>query len=104
MKLHEKYGDALPATGPIPAYLLGNIWAQDWSNIYPLVAPKNADPRLLARRHLEAAQDAASRYGARRRTLLLLARICPAAEDVLGPVAIRSAERSRGGVPRQRLG
>ena len=44
LKLHEKYGDAVPATGPIPAYLLGNIWAQDWSNIYPLVAPKNADP------------------------------------------------------------
>ncbi len=44
MKLHEKYGDAVPATGPIPAYLLGNIWAQDWSNLDPLVAPKNADP------------------------------------------------------------
>jgi len=44
MKLHEKYGDAVPATGPIPAHLLGNIWAQDWSNVYPLVAPKNADP------------------------------------------------------------
>jgi len=44
MKLHEKYGDAVPASGPIPAHLLGNIWAQDWSNVYPLVAPKNADP------------------------------------------------------------
>ncbi|HVZ23387.1 MAG TPA: M2 family metallopeptidase [Vicinamibacterales bacterium] len=44
MKLHEKYGDLVPASGPIPAYLLGNIWAQDWSNVYPLVAPKNADP------------------------------------------------------------
>jgi peptidyl-dipeptidase A len=44
MKLHEKYGDVVPANGPIPAHLLGNIWAQDWSNIYPLVAPKNADP------------------------------------------------------------
>src|SRR5215813_13766971 len=44
MKLHEKYGDVVPEKGPIPAYLLGNIWAQDWSNIYSLVAPKNADP------------------------------------------------------------
>jgi peptidyl-dipeptidase A len=34
----------VPATGPIPAHLVGNIWAQDWSNIYPLVAPPNADP------------------------------------------------------------
>ena len=29
----------MPAEGPIPAYLLGNIWAQDWSNVYNLVAP-----------------------------------------------------------------
>ncbi len=44
MKLRAKYGDVVPATGPIPAHLLGNIWAQDWTNIYPLVAPANADP------------------------------------------------------------
>ena len=59
MKLHEKYGDVVPANGPIPAYLLGNIWAQDWSNIYPLVAPAERRPGLLAHRHPEAAQDAA---------------------------------------------
>jgi peptidyl-dipeptidase A len=44
MKLRAKYGDLVPAAGPIPAHLLGNIWAQDWTNIYPLVAPPNADP------------------------------------------------------------
>jgi peptidyl-dipeptidase A len=38
-RLHEKYGAAVPETGPIPAHLLGNLWQQDWSNIYPLVAP-----------------------------------------------------------------
>ena len=38
-KLHAKYGDAVPADGPIPAHLLGNIWAQDWSNVYDIVAP-----------------------------------------------------------------
>ncbi len=43
-RLREKYGDAVPAAGPIPAQLLGNMWAQDWDNIYPLVAPPNADP------------------------------------------------------------
>jgi len=43
-KLHEKYGDIVPANGPIPAHLFGNIWAQDWSNIYKLVAPASADP------------------------------------------------------------
>ena len=43
MKLHEKYGDAVPATGPIPAHLLGNIWAQDWGNVFDLVATGGAD-------------------------------------------------------------
>jgi peptidyl-dipeptidase A len=43
-KLREKYGDAVPASGPIPAHLLGNMWAQEWQNVYPLVAPANADP------------------------------------------------------------
>jgi len=39
-KLGEQYGTELvPQDGPIPAHLLGNMWAQDWSNIYPLVAP-----------------------------------------------------------------
>ena len=39
-KLNEKYGDAIqPATGPIRADLLGNMWAQEWGSIYPLVAP-----------------------------------------------------------------
>ena len=42
-KLNEKYGDAVqPATGPIRADLLGNMWAQEWGNIYPLVAPAGA--------------------------------------------------------------
>ncbi|MGA2329643.1 MAG: M2 family metallopeptidase [Bryobacteraceae bacterium] len=46
-KLREKYGDAVvPANGPIPAHLLGNMWAQTWDNVYPLVAPKDADPGL----------------------------------------------------------
>jgi peptidyl-dipeptidase A len=43
-KLREKYGDAVPADGPIPAHLLGNMWAQTWDNVYPLVAPQGADP------------------------------------------------------------
>ncbi len=38
-RLHAKYGDAVPTNGPIPAHLLGNIWAQDWSHVYDLVSP-----------------------------------------------------------------
>src|SRR6185503_9848971 len=43
-KLREKYGaNVVPEKGPIPAHLLGDIWAQDWSNTYKLVAPAAAD-------------------------------------------------------------
>ena len=42
-KLNEKYGDGVQAkTGPIRADLLGNMWAQEWGNIYEIVAPKGA--------------------------------------------------------------
>jgi peptidyl-dipeptidase A len=42
-KLNEKYGDKVQAkTGPIRADLLGNMWAQEWGNIYDVVAPKGA--------------------------------------------------------------
>jgi peptidyl-dipeptidase A len=42
-KLNERYGDAVqPKTGPIRADLLGNMWAQEWGNIYDIVAPPGA--------------------------------------------------------------
>jgi peptidyl-dipeptidase A len=42
-KLNQKYGNAVqPANGPIRADLLGNMWAQEWGNIYDIVAPKGA--------------------------------------------------------------
>jgi peptidyl-dipeptidase A len=44
-ELNEQYGDDVaPKTGPIPAHLLGNMWAQQWGTIYNSVAPKDADP------------------------------------------------------------
>jgi peptidyl-dipeptidase A len=37
-KLSERYGpNVVPPYGPIPAHLLGNPWAQGWSNIYDLL-------------------------------------------------------------------
>jgi peptidyl-dipeptidase A len=44
-RLIAKYGE--PANRPdgmIPAQLLGNMWAQEWGNIYDIVAP--TDPKL----------------------------------------------------------
>ncbi len=42
-RLNDKYGDAVqPRKGPIRADLLGNMWAQQWGNIYDVVQPKTA--------------------------------------------------------------
>lgn len=39
-RLNARYGDAVqPKTGPIRADLLGNMWAQEWGNIYDEVKP-----------------------------------------------------------------
>ncbi|MEZ4384309.1 MAG: M2 family metallopeptidase [Nannocystaceae bacterium] len=39
-ELSEKYGaDKVPADGLIPAHVLGNMWAQEWGNIYSEVTP-----------------------------------------------------------------
>jgi peptidyl-dipeptidase A len=39
-RLNDRYGSAVqPRTGPIRADLLGNMWAQAWSNVYDVLAP-----------------------------------------------------------------
>jgi peptidyl-dipeptidase A len=39
-RLAQKYGSqVVPDAGPIPADLLGNMWAQEWNNIFDLVVP-----------------------------------------------------------------
>ena len=46
--LNRRYGDSVqPATGPIRADLLGNLWAQEWGNIYDVVAPPHPRRRAL---------------------------------------------------------
>ena len=42
-KLTDHYGkDVMGEDGMIPAHLLGNMWAQSWSNIYDIVKPPKA--------------------------------------------------------------
>jgi peptidyl-dipeptidase A len=59
-KLVEKYGaDAKRADGMIPAHLLGNMWAQEWGNIYDIAAPaesyRTADiGETLQEKHVDA--------------------------------------------------
>ncbi|XP_047100514.1 angiotensin-converting enzyme-like isoform X1 [Schistocerca piceifrons] len=39
-RLNEKYGDdVVNRRGPIPAHLLGNMWAQTWNNIFDISVP-----------------------------------------------------------------
>jgi peptidyl-dipeptidase A len=66
-KLSEKYGkDVVSEDKPIPAHLLGNMWAQTWGNVYPILAPANADrgydlTTILKGRNTDAKQMV--RYG-----------------------------------------
>jgi peptidyl-dipeptidase A len=50
-KLRDQYGDALvPERGPIPAHLLGNMWAQSWEGTFPLLGlpPGTPDVNLTS--------------------------------------------------------
>ena len=42
--LKEKYSNVMPADGTIPAHLLGNMWAQQWSNLLNIIPTMNPNP------------------------------------------------------------
>jgi len=66
-KLAEAYGtDVVDPAAPIPAHLLGNMWAQQWPWIYDLVRPAESDAgydltEILQARGLDA--QGMVRYG-----------------------------------------
>merc|ERR1711874_593024 len=46
-KLSKFYGsDVVPDSGPIPAHLLGNMWAQSWNNIADILKPFPSKPSI----------------------------------------------------------
>ncbi|MGQ0696931.1 MAG: M2 family metallopeptidase [Panacagrimonas sp.] len=58
-KLNAKYGDTVvPKDGLIPAHLLGNMWAQQWSNLYPLLEPYPGQNNLDVSSVLKQQRDA----------------------------------------------
>ena len=68
--LSKKYGaDVVAPDGPIPAHLLGNIWAQEWGNIYDVVAPPKSSAGYDLTKILEKRKDIDAlemvRYGER---------------------------------------
>jgi len=61
-QLRKQYGaDKVPEGAPIPAHLLGNMWAQEWQNIFDLVAPYPKEPKFDVSKKLEARRDALTR-------------------------------------------
>ena len=56
--LAKTYGESVVPPGkPIPAHLLGNIWAQEWGNVYDVVAPPSAERGYDLTRILEARKE-----------------------------------------------
>ncbi|WP_434390859.1 M2 family metallopeptidase [Melittangium boletus] len=54
-RLARQYGeDKVPAGKAIPAHLLGNMWAQEWNNVYALVEPYQGQPSLDVGAELQA--------------------------------------------------
>ncbi|XP_011693486.1 PREDICTED: angiotensin-converting enzyme-like isoform X1 [Wasmannia auropunctata] len=45
-KLIERYGDKIREDGPLPAHILGDMWAQNWENLFELVQPFPASRKL----------------------------------------------------------
>jgi peptidyl-dipeptidase A len=46
-RLRNFYGpDLVPERGPIPAHLFGNMWAQSWENLMPILAPGKSEPEF----------------------------------------------------------
>jgi peptidyl-dipeptidase A len=56
--LAKTYGEnVVPPGKPIPAHLLGNIWAQEWGNVYDVVAPPSAERGYDLTQILEARKE-----------------------------------------------
>jgi peptidyl-dipeptidase A len=63
-QLAKKYGEArVPAGKPIPAQLLGNLWAQQWDKVYDLMEPYSGVANLDVDKALKT-----QKYDARRMT------------------------------------
>ncbi len=53
-RLREVYGkDKIGEKAPIPAHLLGNMWAQEWENVYDLVEPWKGQASLDVTKSLQ---------------------------------------------------
>ena len=103
-KLREKYGDVVPANGPIPARLAGRYVGAGVGQHLSAGGAGQRRPGLRPDRDSEEARHRLAANGEVRRELLRLAGIRAASANVLGALAVHAAARSRRGMPRQRVG
>ena len=79
-RLQDKYGkERVPDGKPIPAHLFGNMWAQQWNNIYDLLEPYPGVSNLDVTSALEKQELRRRAHDEVRRVLLHLARLPGAA-------------------------
>jgi peptidyl-dipeptidase A len=57
-KLEAKYGEQGSVGGLLPAHLTGNLWQQDWSNLWPILQPYANAGSLDITAALQAQRDA----------------------------------------------
>lgn len=57
-KLVDKYGDKGQVNGLIPAHLTGNLWQQDWGNLWPILEPYKGVGSLDINSALQKRRDA----------------------------------------------
>jgi peptidyl-dipeptidase A len=109
-RLQAAYGkDRVPDGAPIPAHLLGNMWAQEWGNIWPLVEPAGtqASPGLPGPQRATLDIDKAladQQYDPVKMTRLgeaffVSLGLESAAQDLLGALHVLQAAGPRGGLP-----
>ena len=105
-RLARHYGASrVPAGQPIPAQLLGNMWAQDWGNLYPdLLIPYPQAHVPLADAALKAQKWDAARMTHSAESFYVSLGFPEVAADLLGALDAYAPARPRGGLPPERLG
>lgn len=54
-RLSKKYGaDKVKPDGPIPAHLMGNMWAQEWQSLYSMVEPHKGKGNIDVTKQMKA--------------------------------------------------
>ena len=102
-KLQEKYGkERVPDGKPIPAHLFGNIWAQQWNNIYDLLEPYPGVSNLDVTAALEKQKLRRRAHDEIGGVVLHVARLRGAAADVLGTLDADAAAGPRRRLPCER--